>query len=61
MLENIESLQAILNALDRIELKGRQNHITVIACMNDLERVINSLKKETDNGNLHTEQQPQEA
>lgn len=52
MEDNIKTLESIFRALDNLEVKGRQNHAIVIACMNDIERIVKSLK-EGEDGNLH--------
>lgn len=51
--EEIRILQSITNALNQLEVKGKQNHLIVIACINDLEKIVKG--KEEANVNLHTE------
>ena len=51
--EEIRILQSIINALNQLEVKGKQNHLIVIACINDLEKIVRG--KEEANVNLHTE------
>ena len=49
-------LESVLNALNGIETKGKRNHMLVIACMNDVEAVIKSLRERGEHdGNVHTE------
>lgn len=51
--KEIRILQSIINALNQLEVKGKQNHLIVIACINDLEKIVKG--KEEANVNLHTE------
>lgn len=51
--EEIRILQSVINALNQLEVKGKQNHLIVIACINDLEKIVKG--KEEANVNLHTE------
>lgn len=56
MKEAISTLQSVRLALDSVEVKGRQNHLLLIGCMNDIEKVIAGLTKEVDDsGDIHPE------
>lgn len=49
-------LRNVYGALNELEVKGKQNHAIVVACMNDIEKVIKSLdEKEAADGNEHAE------
>ncbi len=54
MKEEISFLKGVYAALNQIEVKGRENCATVVACMNSIEKVISALenpktdKPETD-------------
>ena len=50
------TLRNIHGALNELEVKGKQNHAIVVACMNDIEKIIETLnRKEADNGNANPE------
>lgn len=50
------TLRNIHGALNELEVKGKQNHAIVVACMNDIEKIIETLnRKEADNGNSNPE------
>lgn len=56
MNEEIRLLKSIHAALNQLETRGKENCAIVVACMNDIERVVKSLdEKEADNGNIHAE------
>jgi hypothetical protein len=53
--EVISVLNSIYRALNELEVKGKQNHAIVVACMNDIEKIIKSLDgKEANDGNTNT-------
>lgn len=54
MSESISLLDSVLRALDNLEVRGKRNHTIILACMNDIERVIAELK-EAENGDIHPE------
>ena len=45
-MNNITILTSVLNALDTITVQGYDNHYKIIGSMNDIQKVIESLKKE---------------
>lgn len=48
----IQIMRGIYGALNEVEVKGRQNHAIIVACMNDIEKIIKSLDgKEANDGN----------
>lgn len=52
----IQIMRGIYGALNELEVKGKQNHAIVVACMNDIEKIIETLnRKEDDNGNANPE------
>ena len=52
----IQIMRGIYGALNELEVKGKQNHAIIVACMNDIEKIIKSLDgKEADNGNANSE------
>ena len=57
MNENKALLTSVLQALDNLEVRGKRNHTIIIACMNDIERVIKDLegKEMTEDGDIHAE------
>lgn len=51
-----QTLRGIYGALNEVEVKGKQNHAIIVACMNDIEKVIKSLdEKEAADGNANAE------
>lgn len=51
-----QTLRGIYGALNEVEVKGKQNHAIIVACMNDIEKIIKSLDgKEDADGNVHPE------
>lgn len=54
--DTAQVLRNVYGALNEIEVKGKQNHAIVVACMNDIEKIIKSLDgKEDADGNVHPE------
>lgn len=54
--DTAQVLRNVYGALNEIEVKGKQNHAIVVACMNDIEKIIEKLSgKEADDGNIHAE------
>lgn len=52
----IQIMRGIYGALNELEVKGKQNHAIIVACMNDIEKIIKSLDgKEDADGNVHPE------
>ena len=45
-MNNITILTSVLNALDTITVQGYDNHYKIIASINDIQKVIENLKKE---------------
>lgn len=45
-MNNITILTSVLNALDTITVQGYDNHYKIIGSMNDIQKVIENLKKE---------------
>lgn len=45
-MNNITILTNVLNALDTITVQGYDNHYKIIGSMNDIQKVIENLKKE---------------
>ncbi len=45
MNEEIILLKSIHAALNQLETKGKQNCSIVVACMNDIEKVVTALEK----------------
>lgn len=50
MNEEIELLKSIHATLNQLETKGKQNCAIIVACMNDIERVVSSLESRDKNG-----------
>lgn len=46
--ENIETIQNMIAALNQLEVKGKQNHVIIVACLNDLENMLHGRKEETN-------------
>lgn len=44
-MNNITLLQSVYNTLDTIKVEGYDNHYKLVACMNDIRRVIEELSK----------------
>lgn len=54
--EIVLTLKSVLGVMNELEVKGKQNHAIVVACMNDIEKIIEALnRKEADNGNSNPE------
>lgn len=54
--DTAQVLRNVYGALNELEVKGKQNHAIVVACMNDIEKIIETLnRKEADNGNANSE------
>lgn len=52
-----QTLQGVYGALNGVEVRGKMNCAIIVACMNDIEKVIKTLdEKEDADGNVHTEQ-----
>ena len=45
-MNNITILKSVLNALDAVTVSGYENHIRLVGSMNDIQKVIENLKKE---------------
>ncbi len=45
MKEEIGFLKGVYAALNQLEVKGRENCATVVACMNSIEKVIYALER----------------
>ena len=45
-MNNITILTSVLNALDTITVQGYDNHYKIIGSINDIQKVIENLKKE---------------
>lgn len=41
----IETLKNMIAALEQLEVKGKQNHIIIIACLNDLEKMLKEVEE----------------
>ena len=42
---NIIILKSVLDTLENIELRGKDNHVRMVACMNALEQMIQEASK----------------
>lgn len=40
-----ETIKNIISALEQLEVKGKQNHIIIIACLNDLEKMLKEVEE----------------
>jgi len=54
--DTAQVLRNVYGALNELEVKGKQNHAIIVACMNDIEKIIKSLdRKEANDGNSNPE------
>jgi len=54
--DTAQVLRNVYGALNELEVKGKQNHAIIVACMNDIEKIIKSLdRKEANDGNANPE------
>jgi len=54
MNEKVELLKSMHSALNNIVVQGKQNHIIVVALMNDIEKLIAAIEKEESPCSLNT-------
>ncbi len=48
-----EKLVKIYNTLNQLEVRGRNNYTALLACMNEIEKLV----QEDNDGNIHAESQ----
>ena len=54
--DTAQVLRNVYGALNELEVKGKQNHAIIVACMNDIEKIIKSLdRKEANDDNANPE------
>ena len=51
-----QALRVVYGALNGVEVRGKMNCAVIVACMNDIEKIIKSLDgKEANDGNANPE------
>lgn len=57
---NIIILKSVLDTLENIEVRGKDNHVRLVACMNAIEQILETETQKTQTDKMDQGEQPEE-
>lgn len=57
---NIIILKSVLDTLENIEVRGKDNHVRLVACMNAIEQILETETQQTQTAKTDQGEQPEE-